>query len=152
MNYALHIADSVHDYRCLPATCRALGPSQNGEPVGMGSPVGLGKRLTQSTRPAGASQPSPACGLGLGQQHKNNTLPKQPGHSASPPLPSLPPGSCRSAAPVPWSTSLSTHTPLRWPPGGSKTHSTLCLGGQHGAPKVKQRHAHCSRSDAFPSA
>ncbi|CAD7688682.1 unnamed protein product [Nyctereutes procyonoides] len=48
---------------------RALGACQDGKPGG--------KRMTQSTRAVADSQPSPARGLGLGQQHQNNTLPKQ---------------------------------------------------------------------------
>ena len=90
MNCALHIADSIHDYCCLPPPSRSLGPCQDGEPAGMRSTVGLGKRMTQSARTVVGSQPSPAQGLGLGQQQKNNTLLKQPGPQCKP-FPQLPP-------------------------------------------------------------
>lgn len=72
-------------YCCFPPPSRALGACQEGELVGMGRIVGLGKRMTQSTRAVAGSQPSPAHGLGLGQQQKNNTLSKQPGPQSSPP-------------------------------------------------------------------
>lgn len=40
---------------------------------------GLGKHMTQSPKAVAGSQPNPACGLGLCQQQKNNTLPQRPG-------------------------------------------------------------------------
>lgn len=52
--------------------------------------VGLGKRMTQSTRAVAGSQPSPARGLGLSQQQRNNAFPQQPCPQPKP-FPQLPP-------------------------------------------------------------
>lgn len=82
------------------------------------------------------SQPSPAHGLGFSQQQKNMPFPNSQAHRASPSS-----SSHHSAPPVPWSTGLSTHSPLLQHPGGSRAHSALCSGGWQGASNVEQGHA-----------
>lgn len=62
---------------CFPLPSRRLRACQSGEL--MGKIRGLGKHMTHSPRAVAGSQPSPACGSGLCQQQKNNTLPKRLG-------------------------------------------------------------------------
>ncbi|XP_044927862.1 uncharacterized protein LOC106006178 [Mustela putorius furo] len=96
------IADSVHGHCGFPPPGKALGACQDGKPGG--------KRMTRPARAIADSQPSPARGLRLGQQHKNNTLPEQPGPQCKPCPPTPPPFT------VPCFISLS--------PGGSRTHTS----------------------------
>lgn len=94
-----YTADSVHGHCEFPPPGKALGACQDGKPGG--------KRMTPPARAVADSQPSPAHGLRLGQQHKNNTLPEQPGPQCKPwPSPPL--------LPSLYSPSALLHKPLPW--------------------------------------
>lgn len=64
---------------CFPLPSKRLRACQSGGLGRMGKIRGLGKHMTHSPRAVSSSQPSPACGSGLCQQQKNNTLPKRLG-------------------------------------------------------------------------
>lgn len=74
---------------------------QNGELGRMGKMRGLGKHMTHSPRAVVGSQPSPACGSGLYQQQKNNTLPKRLGPIKGKPSLSSSCQHCASKCPAP---------------------------------------------------
>lgn len=73
----------------FPLPSRRPRACQNGGLGRMGKIRGLGKHMTHSPRADAGSQPNPACGSGLCQQQKNNTLPKRLGAAKVQALPLL---------------------------------------------------------------